>query len=147
MWSASQCYVCNSWQNNYWETPVCVCLSVLSIKLLHLDTTNTHSYNSMEPALKKIILTWLVAQHIHGGHKLFASLFILALLIKQTPEIHVIVWIVLRQLLNQSLEKQNQILQQNKQSLMPHSVVRWWFIFHMCHCSELLPDFSRILWS
>lgn len=93
-------------------------LSVLSIKLLHVDTTNTHSYNSTEPVLKKLMLTWLVAQYIHGGHKLFASLFILALLIKQTPEIHIVVWIILRQQLNQSLEKQNQIFQQNKLPFM-----------------------------
>ncbi len=143
MWSASQCYV--TLGRTITGRHQCVCLSVLSIKRLQVDTTNTHSYNSMEPVLKKIILTWLVAQYIHGGHKLFASLFILALLIKQTPEIHIIVWIVLRQLLNQSLDKQNQIFQQNKQSLTPHSMVRWWFIFHMRHSSEFLPDFSCIL--
>lgn len=109
---------CYSWQKKITGRDQFVRLCVLSIKLLHVDTTNTHSYNSTEPVLKKLVLTWLVAQYVHGGHKLFASLFILALLIKQTSEIHIVVWIILRQLLNQSLEKQYQIFQQNKQSFM-----------------------------
>ena len=51
------------------------------------------------------VVTWLVAQHLHGRHELLAGLLVLALLVEQTAHVHIIVWVILGKLFHQRLEQ------------------------------------------